>query len=156
MANRKDSEREYLIDQCERLYVMGFRKPYQVMKVLPAVKNWNTAEAYLNIAQRRLYRRNRHLKKDKEMQMQLHLIERTINELWQQYLTAKNSNEKVGAINAIGKILKQKAELLGLEAPKEMKIEGVESGETVWDLLQRLPENERDEILSKLEKVRGK
>lgn len=150
MSNRKDTEREQLIDQCERLYVMGFRKPYQIMKMLK-IGDFTTAERYLNIAMRRLHRRfnmNKPVNKEKEMQDQLMTIDRGIQELWAAYLVANGTSEQTGAINGIERLMKNKAELLGLEAPKEFLLGGKK--ETLWEVLQKMPENEREQIIKQI------
>ena len=152
MANKKDIKREQLLDQCERLYVMGFRKPYHIMKALPEVTDIRTAENYLSIAARRVFRRNLNIDKNVLLKNQLTTLDLMITELWQAYINAKNSNERVGAINSLTKTLKQKAELLGLEAPKEIKVGG-DRGDNLLELLQRLPEENARQIIDQLNSV---
>lgn len=117
MANKKDDERESILDEMERLWIMGVRKPYQLMKLLP-ISNWTTASQYLRVVERRVSRRGRKINKATYLQKQLVTYDQMITELWSCYRHAekeKNVNGQVGALNSISKVLNGQAELLGLK-----------------------------------------
>jgi len=153
MASKKDAVREQLIDGVQRLFVMGFKKPYQIMKLLPAISDFRTADNYLRIAQRRLHRSLTNINHTEEIKKQVQIMDQAIGELWAQFLVALEVNEKVSCVNAIERLLKSKAELLGLEAPKELK---VQSQDSLWDILQKMPENEREQIIKSIDAYSGK
>jgi hypothetical protein len=155
MSNIKDIKREELIDMCESLYIKGFRKPYQVQKLL-GIADFRTAEKYLKIGSRRAYRRNRNINKERLFQEQLNVLDLIIHECWQMYLDAKSVNEKVGALNALCKVLKQKTGLLGLEAPKEIIIDSNNKGETLFDILKKMPDEQARAIADQLDTFSAK
>ena len=157
MSNIKDTKREELIDQCESLYIQGFRKPYQIQKLL-GISDTRTAFKYLNVASRRAHRRNRNINKERLFKEQLNILDLMIHESWKMYLEASSVNEKVGALNTVGKILKQRTELLGLEAPTEIRV-ATDRGETLYETLQKMPREQADAVIEQLqilETYRGK
>lgn len=120
MSNKKDSERESLLDEAERLWIMGVRKPFQLMKILP-IANWETASTYLRIAERRVARRHRKADKNRAFQQQLICYDLMQTELWSCYRQAfaeKNLNACIGAMNGLTRVLQNRAELLGLQPPE--------------------------------------
>lgn len=119
MANKKDTERENLLDDTERLWIMGVRKPYQLMKILP-IANWDTANTYLRIVEHRVARRHRKVDKVRAFQQQMIFYDQIRIELWSCYrqaLAANNTNGCIGAINGLTRVLRNEAELLGLQPP---------------------------------------
>ena len=120
MSNKKKLERESLIDEAERLWIMGVRKPFQLMKILP-VANWETANAYLREAERRTTRRHRKIDTTLALQRQLICYEQMQVELWsclRQAQADRNINASIGAMNGLARVLRNEAELLGLQAPE--------------------------------------
>ena len=158
MANKKNITREALLDETERLWIMGARKPYQLMKLLN-ITNWQTADEYLRIAVRRVMRRHRHIDKARHFRNQLTILDHVIFELWGCYREAKrqnNDNGCIGALNTILKVMKSQAELLGLVAPQQMQPSPPPQQERTVDMYEQikgLPDEEREQFLETLEKV---
>jgi hypothetical protein len=154
MGNIKDVKREELIDKCETLFIQGFRKPYQIQQLL-GIADIRTAIKYIKIGSRRACRRNRNLNRQHLFQEQLSILDLIIHECWQMYLDAKSVNEKVGALNTLCKVSKQKTELLGLEAPKEIIIDNAR-GETLFDILKKMPDEQARAIVNQLDTFSAK
>ena len=150
MGTYKDTKKEEILDQAERLYIMGFRKPYVVQKLLK-LGNINTAKQYLKIAQKRAARRNKKADKEKLFQFQLTTLDVAQKEAWQLFITSTGITMKTGALNALMKIMKQKAELLGLEAPQKLNL--LKQGESFSEFLAKLSNEDRGTILKIIDKV---
>ena len=154
MSNIKDTKREELIDRCEALYIQGFRKPYQIQQLL-GIADIRTAIKYLKIGSRRACRRHRNIDNERLFQEQLNTLDLIVHEGWLIYLGAKSINEKVGALNTICKVSKQKTELLGLEAPREIKIASTRD-ETLFDILKKMPDEQARAIVDQLDTYRNR
>ena len=157
MANRKDTTKEALLDEAERLWIMGLRKPYQLMKKLD-IGNWQTANEYCRIAAKRATRRNKAVNKAEQFRNQLNIYDQIIRELWTCYMGSteeKNINGAIGALNAITRVLRNKAELLGL-TPQQFPISDIEGtvGPDLLDLLEELPDDRARDIVDSLNMAR--
>lgn len=151
-TNRNGIEYEEMLDGCERLLIMGVRKPHAVATIL-GITDMRTAEKYIQVAQRRLSRRNRTLDKDQLLKEQLDLIDQAIFEHWRILRESTGQQYEIAALKGLAVVMKQKAELLGLEAPKEIAVGG-NKGETLLELLTKLPHEQAKAIIDQLEAAR--
>lgn len=155
MANKKDTQREELLDQAERFWIMGMRKPYQLMQLL-CIDNWQTANEYLRIAARRAVRHHINIDKEKIFHEQVTLYSQMIIELWACYGRAeveKNTNACIGAINALTKVLQSRHELFELQFPIQQKVyESTYNSDSysLYEILKMLPVDEAQQIIIKI------
>ncbi|MBI3046440.1 MAG: hypothetical protein HYY86_02830 [Candidatus Harrisonbacteria bacterium] len=152
MANHKNIDREYLLDETEALFVIGVKKPYQIMRRL-GIKNWATAKEYLRVAARRVGNRNKKLNLDRYFCNQVLAYDLAIKECWCVFSEADNSNAKIGALNALQKLLRGQAELLRLEPPKPVESNNNKEF-SLYEIVQQLPQNEADYFVNKLNNAR--
>ena len=111
-------EKEELIDKAVDLILMGFDKPYHLMKMLP-VSNMNTAKRYLEAAEKRMAAiyervgdRERALKKD------LADLEMNEKRVWDEFEASKKKKFPMSinsVTQSIVKIKERRAKLLGLD-----------------------------------------
>jgi len=111
-------EKEELIDRAIDLILMGFDKPYHLMKMLP-VAHIDTAKRYLESAEKRIGQiyervgdRDRALKKD------LADLEMNEKRVWDEFEASKKKKNPMSinhVTQSIVKIKERRAKLLGLD-----------------------------------------
>ena len=152
-TNKSQDEREELLDQIERLYVMGVRKVWQIKKIT-GVTDYRTIQGYLRTIKQRLDRRYADINRDEYFKRQVEQLDQGIKEAWLSLAGAVSNNEKAKVLRIMGVLLKQQAELLGLEAPKKLTIGGG-YGERLVDLLAKMDNDKAQKIVDELKAVSG-
>jgi len=148
MANRTNQERERLIDNCIPFYLQGNSSPYRLLKAVPGIKHYATAQNYLELARKRILDFcNQTTREDlfRRELMSLDFLEATLFEDTQK---AKNLSEKTGLFNTILKVKERRAELLAFKEMGECFITNFS------DVKEGLSEKDLDdEIQTSLEKL---
>lgn len=157
--NPENYDKDELQDRVDALVIEGVRKPYAVMRLLPQINSWHTAERMVDVSLRRLRRRKGHLNQEEQIRNQANMYEHIIEEAWAFYRQQSQHpvNEKacMEALKVVNMTLKQKAELLGLEPPKEIKLktQAQKNDADLYDKIKQLPDGEREQAIAILEKI---
>jgi len=142
-------EKDELIDAVERLFVMGNTRPYQLMRALPILKDLETTNKYIATVKARLRRRHELIRRDVQFNEQVQTYAQAIVEMWAVYEDAEKPFDQTQALRGLAALMKQQADLLGLEPPKTLNL-GTATGETLMQILSKLDNEKARNIIETL------
>lgn len=111
-------EKEEILDKIEELFIMGIRRPSQVLKISEMqtkVKTFDTANQYIEIVKRRIRNKYKKFNREEIIKKELRDLDFMEKKQWINYSKADNSNERTGIINSFLKIKERRAKILGLD-----------------------------------------